>query len=67
MSFEQAIELATREERFMATVYAMNTLLVHKGIYTQEEFERLFVEWTAKEQRKNAKNARAAKPSLCEA
>jgi hypothetical protein len=67
MSFEQAIESATREERFMATVYAMNTLLVHKGIYTQEEFERLFVEWTAKEQRKNAKPARVAKASLCEA
>lgn len=52
MSFDNAIELASRNERFMATVYAMNTLLIRKGIYTQGEFEKLFVEWTNKEQRK---------------
>jgi hypothetical protein len=52
MSFDQAIELASRDERFMATVYAMNTLLIHKGVYTQKEFEQLFVEWMGKEQRK---------------
>jgi hypothetical protein len=51
MSFERALELASREERFMATVYAMNSLLIDKGIYTQTEFEQLFVEWVAKEQR----------------
>ncbi|MFZ0981557.1 MAG: hypothetical protein WAN23_19305 [Candidatus Acidiferrales bacterium] len=32
----------------MATVYAMNTLLIHKGIYTREEFESLFSEWMRK-------------------
>jgi hypothetical protein len=52
MSFDKAIELASRDERFMATVYAMNTLLIHKGVYTQKEFEELFVEWMKKEQRK---------------
>jgi hypothetical protein len=26
----------------------MNTLLIHKGIYTHEEFEQLFVEWASK-------------------
>jgi hypothetical protein len=51
MSFEEAIELVSRDERFMATIYAMNTLLIHKGIYTQREFEQLFVEWVKKEQR----------------
>jgi len=51
MSFDEAIELASRDERFMATIYAMNTLLIHKGIYTQKEFEGLFVEWVKKEQR----------------
>jgi len=61
MSFEEALQIASRDERFMATVYAMNTLLIHKGIYTQEEFERLFVEWTRKEQRKKA--AEPTKPS----
>ena len=55
MSFDEAIELVSRDERFMATIYAMNTLLIHKGIYTQKEFEELFVEWVKKEQR--AKNA----------
>lgn len=52
MSFDEAIETASRDERFMATVYAMNTLLVQKGIYTQEEFEQLFVEWVGKENQK---------------
>jgi hypothetical protein len=54
MSFDELVELASRDERFMATVYAMNTLLVHKGIYTQKEFESLFAEWMKKEQRKKA-------------
>jgi hypothetical protein len=54
MSFDDAIALASRDERFMATVYAMNTLLIHKGIYSKNEFEHLFVEWMSKEQQKKA-------------
>jgi len=54
MSFEQALEISTRDDRFKATVYAMNTLLIQKGIYSQEEFEALFVEWVTKEQRKHS-------------
>jgi hypothetical protein len=53
MSFEEALNLASREESFKATVYAMNTLLIDKGIYTREEFESLFVEWVSKEQRRS--------------
>ena len=53
MSFEEALGLASRDESFKATVYAMNTLLIGKGIYTQEEFESLFVEWVRKEQRRS--------------
>ncbi len=52
MSFEDALNLATRDESFKATIYAMNTLLINKGIYTREEFEGLFVEWVSKEQRR---------------
>ena len=52
MSFEKALDLLSRDERFKATVYAMNTLLINKGIYAQEEFQKLFVEWAAKEERK---------------
>ena len=52
MSYEEALEIASRDESFKASVYAMNTLLIHKGVYTHEEFQRLFTEWVAKEQRK---------------
>ena len=52
MSFEDALSLATRDESFKATIYAMNTLLIHKGVYSREEFEALFVEWVSKEQRR---------------
>jgi hypothetical protein len=52
MSFDEAMELVSRDEAFKATVYAMNTLLIHKGIYTQDEFQDLFIEWVKKEQSK---------------
>jgi hypothetical protein len=65
MSFEEALALASRDEGFKATVYAMNTLLIHKGIYTQDEFRTLFVEWVEKEQRrKNVDEGTSARPSV---
>jgi hypothetical protein len=60
VSFEEALQLASRDEGFKASVYAMNTLLIHKGIYTQEEFQTLFVEWVEKEQRRKAHEPRHA-------
>ena len=54
MSYEEALRAASREERFMATIYAMNTLLIHKGVYTHEEFQRLFTEWVGKEEKKKS-------------
>jgi len=63
MSFEEALALASRDEGFKATVYAMNTLLIHKGIYTHEEFQTLFVEWVEKEQRRKAHESRHAQAS----
>ena len=51
MSFEEAMQVANGNERFMATAYAMNTLLIHKGIYTTEEFERAFVGWVKKKKK----------------
>jgi hypothetical protein len=56
VSFDEAMNLASRDERFMATVYAMNTLLISKGIYTSEEFEQLFTEWIRKDQHKKAQS-----------
>lgn len=44
MSFKEAFALMGREESFRATVYAMNTLLMQKGVYTADEFEALFCE-----------------------
>jgi hypothetical protein len=49
MSYEEALDFVSRDDRFKGTVYAMNTLLIHKGIYTRDEFEKLFMEWAGKE------------------
>jgi hypothetical protein len=67
MSFEEALKAASRDERFMATVYAMNSLLIQKGIYTTEEFESVFVEWVKKDQRKKVRSSNASSQVLCEA
>ena len=48
ISFEEAMEKLSREERFCATVYSMNTLLVQKGIYSPEEFEFQFRKFAQK-------------------
>lgn len=50
MSFEEALEIASRDERFKAALYAMNTLLIQKQVYSREEFQALFVEWVEKQQ-----------------
>jgi len=55
--------MASRDEGFKATVYAMNTLLIHKGVYTQEEFQALFIEWVEKEQRRKAPAPRQVESS----
>lgn len=52
----------------MATIYAMNTLLIHKGVYSQDEFEALFTEWVKKEERRKSHQERpTSQASLCEA
>jgi len=56
MSFEEALNLASRDDSFKATIYAMNTLLISKGIYTRDEFETLFVEWVSKEQNRHLRH-----------
>lgn len=49
ISFEDAMEKLSRDDRFWATVYAMNTLLVQKGIYSPEEFEFQFRQFAQKQ------------------
>jgi len=48
IGFEEAMERLSRDERFHATVYAMNTLLVQKGIYSPDEFEFQFRQFAQK-------------------
>jgi hypothetical protein len=48
ISFTEAMEKLSREERFRATVYSMNTLLVQKGVYSPEEFEFQFRQFAQK-------------------
>ena len=54
MDFEQALELLSQDERFKATVSAMNTLLIQKGIYAQKEFEVYFCQWAESETKKRS-------------
>lgn len=67
MSFEEALSVATRDEAFKATIYAMNTLLIDKGIYTRGEFESLFVEWVDKEQRRSRRSKSPQESIPCSA
>jgi hypothetical protein len=62
MLYEEAMQLASRDEAFKATIYAMNTLLIHRGIYTQDEFQQLFVEWVKKERSKKAGSQDVSRP-----
>jgi hypothetical protein len=51
ISYEQAMEILSRDERFKATVYAMNSLMVAKGIYSPEEFEFQFRQYAQNHRR----------------
>ena len=42
MTYERAMEVMDRDESFRAVVYAMNTLMLQKGLYTGKEFEFYF-------------------------
>jgi hypothetical protein len=66
MSFEEALESLSRDERFKATIYAMNSLLIQKGVYAREEFEQMFKEWAEKEHARANVTSRphVAAPSL---
>ena len=45
MGFREAMDVLSREERFMGMVSAMNTVLIQKGVYTREELEAYFCQW----------------------
>jgi len=60
ITVQEAVEVLSREERFMATVAAMNTLLIAKGIYKQGEFDEIFCRW-AEAQQSKPRSARVGK------
>lgn len=60
LSMPEAARLLSREDRFRATVAAMNTLLIEKRIYTQQEFDTIFCEW-AKARVSKSRRQRAGK------
>lgn len=51
MSLEEAMQVLSRDERFMATIYALRTLLVEKGILSPEELDYHFRQWAQKYKR----------------
>ena len=53
MSFDEAMDILSREERFMGTVAAMNALLVDKGVYSPEEFASHFIQWAEAQKRRS--------------
>jgi hypothetical protein len=60
MTFKESFDLMGRDESFRATVYAMNTLLIKKGVYTIDEFEQVFCEHALNFRRSFSTNPAAA-------
>ena len=52
IDYEDALEQLTEGQRLRATVYAMNTLLIAKGVYTAPEFRFQFRQSAQKQLRK---------------
>jgi hypothetical protein len=52
IDYEEALAQLTDEQRLRATVYAMNTLLIAKGVYSAEEFRFQFRQSAQKQLRK---------------
>jgi hypothetical protein len=52
IDYKDALAQLTEKQRLRATVYAMNTLLIAKGVYTAEEFRFQFRQSAQKQLRK---------------
>ena len=57
MSLEEAMQGLSRDERFMATVYALRTLLVEKKILSPDELEYHFRQWAQKHGRNKSQGS----------
>ena len=60
MSLEEKIQCIPEDERLAAAVYALNTLLISRGIITREELEEGFDSWL---HRKELLREKATAPS----
>jgi len=45
MTYKEACTLLGDDQAFRATVYAMNTLMIQKGVYTSKEYEHYFCQY----------------------
>jgi hypothetical protein len=52
IDYDEALAQLTEEQRLRATIYAMNTLLIAKGVYSAEEFRFQFRQSAQKQLRK---------------
>jgi hypothetical protein len=52
INYDDALAQLTEDQRLRATVYAMNTLLIAKGVYNAEEFRFQFRQSAQKQLRK---------------
>jgi hypothetical protein len=52
IDYDEAIAQLTEDQRLQATVYAMNTLLIAKGVYSAEEFRFQFRQSAQKQLRR---------------
>lgn len=57
ISYEDALDVLSRDESFRATVSAMNTLLIAKGVYSADEFAFQFRQAAARQMRKREKTS----------
>lgn len=46
MTYQDAVAVLPKEDRYRATVYAIESLLKAKGFYTDHEFQGKVIEWT---------------------
>jgi len=60
MSLEEKIQCIPEDERLTAAVYALNTVLMSRGIITREELEEGFDSWL---HRKELLREKATAPS----
>lgn len=51
MTLNEALDILGEDQTFRATLYAMNTLLINKGVYSAQEFEKNLIEYAINFQR----------------